>query len=213
MGIPPINPRFTGNFAIGGVFPVTARMGDHQGNAKSGGPRPVDPAALGRWFDDHGAALVLYARQWLDRAAAEDVVQEVFVRLVAATPGTGPANAKAWLFRATRNAAIAAARSMWRRGRREREVARARGEWFERRPEDPLDAAAAQEAMESLPAAQREILLLRLWSGLTLAEIADVTGAPTSTVHDHYRKGLAGVRQILEAKAASCTSTNKPPAD
>ena len=118
---------------------------------------------------------------------------------------------KAWLFRATRNAAIGAARSLWRRGRRERAVARSRGEWFDPRPEDPIDAAAAQEALESLPAAQREIVLLRLWSGLTLVEIADVTGAPTSTVHDHYRKGIAGVRQVLEAKAQSCTRMTPPP--
>ena len=167
---------------------------------------PIDPAALGGWFDAHGAALVLYARQWLDRAAAEDVVQEVFVRLIAQPARQRPSNVRAWLYRATRNAAIGAARSVWRRGRREQEVARDHSEWFQPRPEDPIDARAAQDAMQSLPAAQREIILLRLWSGMTLAEISDVTGAPLSTVHDHYRKGLAGVRRIMESRSQSCTN-------
>jgi len=172
------------------------------------GGAPVDPATLGGWFDAYGAALVLYARQWLDRGAAEDVVQEVFVRLVAQRAAQRPANARAWLYRATRNAAIGAARSLWRRGRRERDVAREHSEWFQPRPEDPIDARAAQAALESLPAAQREIILLRLWSGMTLAEISDVTGAPLSTVHDHYRKGLAGVRRVMESRSEPCANPN-----
>jgi RNA polymerase sigma-70 factor (ECF subfamily) len=175
--------------------------------SRARGDAPVDPATLGDWFDAYGAALVLYARQWLDRGAAEDVVQEVFVRLVA-QPGERPANPRAWLYRATRNAAIGAARSLWRRGRRERDVAREHSEWFQPRPEDPIDARAAQAALESLPAAQREIILLRLWSGMTLAEISNVTGAPLSTVHDHYRKGLAGVRGVMESRSLPCANPN-----
>jgi RNA polymerase sigma-70 factor (ECF subfamily) len=172
---------------------------------------PVDPAALGGWFDAYGAALVLYARQWLDRSAAEDVVQEVFVRLMGQSARHRPANVRAWLYRATRNAAIGAARSLWRRGRRERDVARDHAEWFQPHPEDPIDARAAQAALQSLPAAQREIILLRLWSGMTLAEIADVTGGAVTTVHDHYRKGLAGVRQVMESRSQPCSNdkTNK----
>jgi RNA polymerase sigma-70 factor (ECF subfamily) len=194
-------------------------MGAHDGSetfeepprgpaSRARGDVPLDPATLGGWFDAHGAALVLYARQWLDRGAAEDVVQEVFVRLMAQPGGRRPSNERAWLYRATRNAAIGAARSLWRRGRRERDVAREHSEWFQPRPEDPIDARAAQDALQSLPAAQREIILLRLWSGMTLAEIADVTGAPLSTVHDHYRKGLAGVRRVMESRSQPCANPN-----
>jgi RNA polymerase sigma-70 factor (ECF subfamily) len=181
------------------------------GIGPASGIRPasgIGPAALGGWFDAHGAALVLYARQWLDRQSAEDVVQEVFVRLMSQPGRQGPANVRAWLFHATRNAAIGTARSLWRRGRREREVARDHAEWFQPRPEDPIDARTAEAALQSLPAAQREIILLRLWSGMTLAEISEVTGAPLSTVHDHYRKGLAGVRRALESRSQPCTNRN-----
>jgi RNA polymerase sigma-70 factor (ECF subfamily) len=85
----------------------------------------MGPDQLAELVNRHAAALVLYARQWLDRQSAEDVVQEVFVRLMSQPGRETPANVRAWLFHATRNAAIGTARSLWRRGRREREVARA----------------------------------------------------------------------------------------
>ena len=141
-----------------------------------------------------GPALRLYARQWVDSAAADDVVQEVFVGLLAS--GNIPAEPRPWLYRCVRNAAISASRSMRRREAREKTVAP--DEWFVPRPEDRIDARAAQEAMESLPAPQREIVTLRIWSALTLAEIREVTGLPTSTIHDQFRAALATMREKLE---------------
>ena len=41
----------------------------------------ADPSQLSGWFETHGRALVLYARQWLDSDSAEDLVQDVFLRL------------------------------------------------------------------------------------------------------------------------------------
>ena len=67
------------------------------GVARRDAGAPIDPATLGGWFDAYGAALVLYARQWLDRGAAEDVVQDVFVRLMAQPGGQRPAHLRAWL--------------------------------------------------------------------------------------------------------------------
>jgi RNA polymerase sigma factor (sigma-70 family) len=123
-----------------------------------------------------------------------------------------PANLKAWLYLATRNAAIAAGRSDRRRARRERAVAAERhgGETplFHSSPEDRIDAAAAEAALAGLPADQREIVLLRIWGGMTLAEVADVTGHALSTVYDHYRAALARVRTILES---SCQTPTKQP--
>src|SRR5712675_1916187 len=65
----------------------------------------IDPGQLARSFDAHAATLILFARQWLERAAAEDVVQDVFVSLMA-QHRLPPDNFKAWLFKAVRNAAI-----------------------------------------------------------------------------------------------------------
>ena len=156
-------------------------------------------------FDDHVAPLVAYARQWVDATAAEDVVQRVFVRLL--TAGRLPVDAKTWLFRCVRNEAISAWRSGRRRKRRERETVQSSPVWFVSTPEDAIDAATAQAAVEALPLDQREVIMLRLWSGLTLKEIAAVTGAGVTTVHDRYHAALAILRQRLELR---CETPSHP---
>lgn len=164
-----------------------------------------DGDAVADMFDAHAAALLLYARQWVDAAAAEDVVQRVFVRLLA--DGRLPAEPRTWLFRCVRNEAITTWRAGRRRDRRERGgVAGGERGWFVARPEDRIDAAAAQAAMETLPPDLREVVALRLWSGLTLKEIAAVTGAGVTTVHDRYHAALAALRRQLEQ---SCEKTNR----
>jgi RNA polymerase sigma-70 factor (ECF subfamily) len=163
----------------------------------------IGPEQLAAWFDALAAPLKLYARQWLDAAAAEDVVQEAFLSLMA--QNLPPANLRAWLFRAVRNGAVSAVRSRVRRSRREQQVAAERGGYFEPSPADLIDARAAQEAMEGLPQPQREVVVLRLWGQLTLAEIAGLVGSPISTVHDQYRAALARIRKQLESP---CKKTN-----
>lgn len=149
-------------------------------------------------FEAHAPALLLYARQWLDRPAAQDVVQDVFMRLIAS--GRMPADPRTWLFRCVRNAAISACRSRGRRGRREQAAGRdeAGGDWFVLRVDNHIDAEAAQQALAALPPVQREVVTLRIWSGLTLAQVAGVTGLPVSTIHDQYRAALKAVRERLE---------------
>jgi RNA polymerase sigma-70 factor (ECF subfamily) len=149
-------------------------------------------------FEAHGPALLLYARQWLDRPAAQDVVQDVFVRLIAG--GRIPAEPRTWLFRCVRNAVISACRSTGRRGHRERSAGQppTGGDWFAPRVDDRIDAEAAQQALSGLPPPQREIVTLRIWSGLTLAQVAQVCGMPVSTIHDQYRAALKTIRERLE---------------
>ncbi|HEX4795067.1 MAG TPA: sigma-70 family RNA polymerase sigma factor [Humisphaera sp.] len=163
----------------------------------------IDRAILADLFDRHAAQLVLYARQWLDRALAEDAVQEIYVRL--AQQRTPPANPKAWLYRATRNQAISLSRSSRRRQRHE-EFAATDEPWFE--PDAPgwIDGAAARAAMESLPDSQREVIVLRIWGQMTLKEIATVTGSSTSTVFDQYRAGLTALRTAM---GANCENPRK----
>jgi len=164
----------------------------------------ISPRQLAAWFDAHAAPLRLYARQWLDAQAAEDVVQEVFLSLMESA--AVPANIRAWLFRAVRNASISAVRSQARRSRREQVVAAERGDCFRPQVSDLIDAHAAQAALQSLPPEPREVVVLRLWGRMTLAEVAALTGRPVSTVHDQYRAALHRIRKELEL---SCrTKTN-----
>ncbi|HEX8911834.1 MAG TPA: sigma-70 family RNA polymerase sigma factor [Humisphaera sp.] len=166
--------------------------------------RPADPSSLAALFAAHGAALVLYARAVLpadDRPAAEDVVQEVFASLLERA-GSGrrldvPPAPAAWLHRCVRNACLDTRRSAFRRRRWERAAAADRADWFDPRPGDLVDAADAQRALAGLPDDLRQVVVLRLWSGLTLAEVGEVTGAPVSTVHDQYRKAIGLLRRAM----------------
>src|SRR5687767_6126293 len=116
----------------------------------------IDPARLGSWFDAYGGQLVLYARQWLERETAEDVVQDVFIRLMG--QGREPDNVKAWLFRSVRNGAISASRATRSRRFREQKVAGWKQDLFEKHPGDLLDAESAQLALAKLPENHREVV-------------------------------------------------------
>ena len=165
----------------------------------------IDTRQVTGWFDAHAAALVLYARQWLrDPSQAEDVVHDVFVRLIAQP--RAPEDPAAWLFRAVRNAAISASRSVFRRRRREARVGGWQREWFEHRVDDLIDANDAQIALELLDTTAREIVVLRLWAGLGFQQIAELTGCSVSTAFERYRQALRAMRQQLET--GRCRSTN-----
>lgn len=154
----------------------------------------LDPAELTDWFEAHAAPLVLYARQWLDRGAAEDVVQEAFVRLM--LQPRPPGNVKAWLYRTVRNEAISRCRSDRRRV--ERETVRGVQEAYFEPPASELpDADAAAAALLALPEPQREAIVLRIWGEMTLREISQLTNWPVSTAFHHYKLGLRAIRQQM----------------
>ena len=56
-----------------------------------------------------------------------------------------------------------------------------------------------QKALRDLPEEQRETVFLRIWSGMTLLEIADATETPLNTVASRYRYALEKLRHSLEA--------------
>lgn len=150
---------------------------------------------LVRLLDDHGAALLLYARQWCD--APEDVVQDAVLQLM--RQPAPPDNLTGWMYHAVRNLALNASRSSRRRAKREAEVACCREPWFVPSENDRLDAAAASEALAELPLAQRETIVARLWGGLSFEEISRLTGSSTSTVHRWYHQGIVALRERLGA--------------
>lgn len=164
-----------------------------------------DPTLLGQWYDANAARLILYARQWLDWAAAEDVAQAAFLGL--ASQRTRPENAKAWLFAAVRNAAISEHRRRQRAEHREQKVAAARPDWFDPRPGDLIDAGTAEQLLSKLPEEQREIILLRIWGGLSWPDAAEVLAEPTSTLFSRYKAGLATIRHRMEP--SSCNTPTK----
>ena len=143
-------------------------------------------------YDKHGPALVAYACSFVaDAAAAEDVVHEVFLRLLSAEIRT-PDVPVAYVYRAVRNAALNARRS----GQRNVQLD-ANNSVFERRDGNREAALALQHALAELPEEQREVVVMRVWSGMTLEEVAAATAAPLNTVASRYRYALEKLRERL----------------
>jgi RNA polymerase sigma factor (sigma-70 family) len=151
------------------------------------------PELLGQLLDRHAAALTLLARQWC--GAAEDVVQEAFLRL--ARREEYPIDPVAWLYRVVRNGAITAGRAESRRRRHEQVAsATARG-WFADETDTMIDAQAAADALAQVPPEEREIIVARVWGGLTFEQIAELFQSSSSTVHRKYQAGLVALREVL----------------
>lgn len=127
-----------------------------------------------------------------DKVEAEDIVQEAFVRAVAAGQRfTATANPEAWL----RTTAINLYRSRWRKLRnfsriKERVSA----------PQDVLGLDARLdviEALRSLPVEQREVVALHHLADLTVADIAQELGLPPGTVKSRLSRGREAMALAL----------------
>jgi RNA polymerase sigma factor (sigma-70 family) len=153
----------------------------------------VDPDLLARLLDEHAAPMELFAAQWTN--APEDSVPEAFVEL--ARQRRPPRQPVAWLYRVVRNRAISAARSHRRRSRQEQLAADERPTWFARSNSELLDDKALTDGLRSLDDKHREVIVAKIWGGLTFEEIADVIGASRSAAHRRYEAGLELLRKEL----------------
>jgi RNA polymerase sigma-70 factor (ECF subfamily) len=174
------------------------------------GVRRRDPKALGEFFEAHFDRLNNVAYHLVgDRARAEDVLQEVFLKVHRAANQLDPKrDPRPWLATLTRNAC----RERWRRaGRRVDRQAHSldNGSGFhETLPaggEDPEGQAlqserdqAVTQALMKLPGSLREVVVLRDYHDLAHEEIATVVGARSATVRKRYSRALAELREHLK---------------
>lgn len=166
--------------------------------------------ALVRRFE---TPLLRYAR-CLCGDAAEDVVQETFLRLARTPPvlpdldpkrsetGRGAAALAAWLHSVTRNCAMERLRSDRRRRVREAKsaVIEADRGGFET-VESRDSRLAVERAIARLPADQREVLVLRLLCERSYREIAAITEKKIGTVSWLIATGMASLTRDLALEA------------
>jgi RNA polymerase sigma-70 factor, ECF subfamily len=142
-------------------------------------------------YERHGRALLAYACALLrDPSAAEDVLHQVFLNVLrgkAAIDG----DPVPYLFRAIRNTALNHIRGQ----SREVELAGA-GVWLESPDGSTEESLALQSALATLPAEQREVVVLKIWGQLTFEEVAAVIGVSPNTAASRYRYGLEKLKQI-----------------
>jgi len=166
-------------------------------------PNRLAPETVRQLYERHGPALLAYARSFAaDRSHAEDAVQQVFLKLLRGETAT-PDAPLAYLYRAVRNTALNSRRTT------KRDASFDTAErWFSHSGGNQEAALALQSSLAELPDEQREVVIMRIWSGLTLDEIATATGAPLNTVASRYRYALDKLRERLKPYRTSGATEN-----
>jgi RNA polymerase sigma-70 factor, ECF subfamily len=134
-----------------------------------------------------------------DRAASEDLVQEVFIRILKYRAGyQGESRFAVWMFQIARNAHIDHLRKQKATVGLDDQFAEAPdlaplpGE----RLETSQEAALVRAALDRLPVKKREILVLFRYEGLKLREIADLLGCQVGTVKAQVHRALKDLGRI-----------------
>ena len=176
------------------------------------GLRQRDPELLDRLIEQYQYRLFRYLMYITgNQERAEDFFQETWIRVLErGHQYDGKSKFEAWLFSIARHLVID-----WQRAKKPQsldaltnpeEVAPME---FAGDEPSPLHVVLSRESEVSvqaslgkLPAAYREVLLLRFQEELGLAEIASVLGAPISTVKSRLYRGLEDLRGLLTGEAA-----------
>jgi len=135
----------------------------------------------------HNYAFALTGSQ----AEADDVLAEVIAALIAKGPKLARVRQpRAYLFAAVRNEVRYRAR---RRARRAPDCIADAPNASLPRAED----LAVHEALMALPVAQREVVVLHIWGGLTFEEVAQAIGVSPNTAASRYRYALEKLRRLM----------------
>jgi RNA polymerase sigma-70 factor (ECF subfamily) len=169
--------------------------------------------SIARWRDDAlaeayrrhaGAAYALARRLLWDGAVAEEVVQEVFLKLwhdperFDGSRGT----LRSFLLAQTHSRAVDLLRSETARRRREEREARITAEAgydVEHEVGDMVIAEHVREALGDIPEAERRPIELTYFGGHSYREVALLLGEPEGTVKSRIRAGLKRMHRSLSA--------------
>jgi RNA polymerase sigma-70 factor, ECF subfamily len=164
-----------------------------------------DHSALAEVFDRLAPAVYGGALRVLGHhAAAQDVVQDVFVELWTHPgrydPDAGPL--RAYLTMQARHRAVDLIRSELRRVARQERSSRLEPGQPESSPWEQVMASeaatAVRAAVQTLPESQRRIVELAYFRGLTCREAAEAAGIPEGTAKSRLRLALAKLETVLD---------------
>ena len=182
--------------------------------------RSGEDRALSDLYDRHGAVMYSLARSIVSEPAdAEEVVADAFLQIWRGAPQyeRGRASVGAFLAVVTRSRALDMVRARRRRGAAEGRAAA----WDEGgravalsasdpAPDRALElretSAVVRRALDALPKAQREVILLAYFGGYSQTEIAARLSEPLGTVKTRVRTGLQKLREALSSHALEMES-------
>jgi len=139
-------------------------------------------------------------RMTLDRPAAEDIVHDTFVRFFEGMDRYEPrGQLAAFLFTIARRVMA----DRLRERARSLPIASPAGTAATRSPDEEMEAAELKErvsgALLQLSDKLREVVVLRIYDGMTYAEISGITGVGESTLQSRLLYALEELRRILRA--------------
>jgi RNA polymerase sigma-70 factor (ECF subfamily) len=167
--------------------------------------------SIGRYHEDalaevyrrHAGAVFALARRLLaDKALAEEIVQEVFLRLWNDPDRFDPdrGSLRSYLLAQCHGRSVDLIRAeSSRRRREERELTLAAESGYDLEHEvwDLAVADRVRATLQGLPEGEREAILLAYFGGHTYREVADLLGTPEGTVKSRIRSGLRRMRGEL----------------
>ncbi len=167
--------------------------------------------AIGRWRQDAlaeayrrhaGAAFALARRLLADRQLAEEVLQEVFLRLWNQPDrfDSERGSLRSYLLAQTHGRAVDLLRSETSRRRREEREARETAEHgtdIEREVMDLTVAEQVQGVVATLPIDERQAIELAYFGGHTYRQVAVLLDQPEGTVKSRIRSGLRKMRASM----------------
>ena len=136
-----------------------------------------------------------------DRQQAEDVTQDVFVRLLTHAPDLAPGKEKAWLLKVAMNRC----RDIWRAAWVKRVVLGSPAMELTPAPgnmEDSLERQELLAAVRKLPADFRDAVLLHYYQGYAINEIAEMLNVPEGTISSRLSRGRKKLQEILKESDA-----------
>ena len=167
-----------------------------------------DPdAAIRQLYSHHARALHGYVEQFCpDRASADDIVQETFIRAWRHLPQLSADDrpVRPWLYRVARNLLIdanraARARPMSAPGQPTGEIGTDSG------LDEVLDRQLVSAALQQLSPAHQNVLVETFYRGGTMATVARELGIPHGTARSRLHYALDSLRQHLqEHDAIAC---------
>jgi RNA polymerase sigma-70 factor (ECF subfamily) len=162
-------------------------------------------AAVRQLYACHARALRRYVERFCpDRASAEDIVQETFIRAWRHLPelSSGDRPVRPWLFRVARNLLIDADRAARARPLTVREQHAEEGR-DDAGLDRVLDQQLVTDALHQLSPAHRAVVVETFYRGGTLAKVARQLGIPDSTARSRLHYALQALRRQLEGREAT----------
>lgn len=155
-------------------------------------------SALEKVIQQDGKGLMAYALTVTNNTQdAEDAIQDALSRVLGRRLDYIE-NLRAYVYKSVRGAALNNLRGRIRRQRREKETAPSPACVFQEPASRREEITALNQALTLLSQEQQEVVILKIWGGLSFSQIADVVGSTRDTAASRYRYAVTTLKREMK---------------